>query len=247
LVTSSTADSGAEFPDPSVSVAYDYIQALTAHGALVVCLPVVTDLDWISGVVARVDGVLLTGGGDIEPTLYGPDVSPEMRALCEFSKPGRDTMEVQLIREVFRQKKPCLAICRGHQLVNVVLGGTLFVDLPSQRPSPIQHCDYDRRFEAIHPIQTVIGTHLSELLGSGEIGVNSTHHQAIDRLAPGLVVAARAPDGLIEATEFSRGEPGRNAWYQSVQFHPERLRSQMPVHDRLFAEFVGASRDQVHV
>jgi len=246
LVTSSTSEAGGEFPDPSVSVAYDYIHALTQAGAMPLCLPVVSDAEGIRVAVARSDGVLMTGGGDIEPTLYGGEVSPELRATCEFALPGRDPMELLLIQEIFRQKKPLLAICRGHQLVNVALGGTLFVDLPIQRPSPIGHCDYDRRFEAIHTVQAIPGTHLFDLYGSEDIGVNSTHHQAIDRLAPVLRPSALAPDGLIEATEFTPEERTRNAWFQSVQFHPERLAPKYPNHQRLFLDFIAACQTHVH-
>lgn len=240
LVTSSTAESGAEFPDPSVSVACDYIDALTESGAVPVCLPVLLDPSVITAAVTWSDGILMTGGGDIEPRLYGFDASADLRATCEWASPGRDASELMVIQEAFRQGKPLLAICRGHQLVNVALGGTLWVHLPSQCPSPVLHRDYERRFEPIHSVSPVGGTQLSQLIGPEPLGVNSTHHQAICQLAAPLQASAIAPDGLIEATEFSPIERAQRAWFLSVQFHPERLRRRDPRHILIFADFVQA-------
>lgn len=242
LVTSSTAEIGAEFPDPSVSVAHNYLDAIRAGGGIPLCLPIMPDADLVSGALDCCDGILLTGGGDINPTLYWPEVPGTLLATCEFGSPGRDEMEFMLIRSALDRRVPILAICRGHQLVNVALGGTLYVDLPTQRPGEVLHCDYDRRFEAIHDIHLAPDSRFARLAEREILGVNSTHHQAIERLASVLRVAAAAPDGVIEATEFTPEEQARRGWLQTVQYHPERLLRNHPEHRFLFDAFLEACK-----
>jgi len=227
LVTPSTAPAGVEMGDPSTSVSARYLQSLLEAGGLPLSLPLTTDRAVLADAVARCDGVLFTGGDDIDPRLYWPDVPAPLLQTCDLAETGRDEMELALLGEVFARRKPVLAICRGHQLVNLFLGGNLYVDLPTQAPGVVAH-----------QVTLPPDSGYAAITGATTLGVNSTHHQAIHQLAAPLRAVALAPDGLIEATEFQPAERGRLPWFQSVQFHPERLAG--PEHARLFRAFVAA-------
>jgi len=235
LVSPSSSPAGAEMADPSTSVSSRYLQSLLDAGGLPLSLPLTTDRAALAEAVAQSAGVLLTGGDDIDPCRYWPEVPENLLATCDLVEPARDEMELSLLAEVFAQRKPLLAICRGHQLVNVFLGGTLFVDLPSQTASALDHNRMDLRNDVAHLVTLPADSNYAALTGTTELGVNSTHHQAIARLAAPLRAAALAPDGLIEATEFRPEERGRLPWFQSTQFHPERLAG--PAHAALFRAF----------
>jgi len=243
LVTPSTSPAGAELPDHAISLACWYMEALSDAGGLPLCLPLTTDPGWIADAVKRADGVLITGGDDIDPHIYWREVPEELIKTCYCAEPDRDTMELQVIEEVLRQRCPLLAICRGHQLVNVALGGTLYVDLPTQHPGPIDHCQLEKRCEVAHRISVVLPSNFARIVGRPSLEVNTTHHQAISRLAAPLQAVGIAPDGIIEATEFTDAERHRLPWFQSVQFHPERLFRKHPEHGELFKAFVAACRN----
>lgn len=189
-----------------------YMQGLQACGALPLVLPLTTDEGVLADALRLCDGLLLTGGHDIDPALYGQAPLPQCGVLC----PARDKMEVYLLRAALAADKPVLGICRGIQLLNAVLGGTLYQDLPTQHPSDVTHVmtpPYDR---AVHTVEILPGTLLADLFGAGTLAVNSYHHQAVDKAAPGLQVMAQAPDGLVEAVRL----PGK-AFVVAVQWHPE--------------------------
>jgi putative glutamine amidotransferase len=141
------AQRGAEFSDLAVSLSNSYCSALLDVGAVPVLLAPTTSRDVISACVASADGVLLTGGDDLNPRLYADDLAPELAATVGVSPDAgqRDLRELLLVDEVFRQRKPLLAICRGHQILNVALGGTLLADIPLQVPKAINHRQMDRR------------------------------------------------------------------------------------------------------
>lgn len=242
LVSPSIAAAGVEMPDPSISVAGAYLDGILKAGGIPVSLPLVTELEAIADAVAQADGVLLTGGEDIEPTLHRSEVSEALRSTCFLDHPMRDAMELALIRETFRRRVPMFAICRGHQLVNVALGGSLYIDLPTEAPGCVHHNQVARRFEAVHPVRIEPGSLLETLAGGSELGVNSTHHQAVNQPAPGLRAVARADDGIVEAMEWDATAAAANGWFLSVQFHPERLAPTLPAHARLFSAFVDACR-----
>lgn len=244
LVTPSLAPAGSEMGDPSTSVSHRYLQAVLRAGGLPVSLPPTTDRAALADAVAQSAGVLLTGGEDIDPRRYWPEVPETLLATCALAESGRDEMELALIAEVFRQQKPLLAICRGHQLVNLFLGGTLYVDLPTQFPGRVSHDQMAGRDDECHRVTLPAGSQLAAITGLLSLGVNTTHHQGIRRLAAPLRTAATAPDGLIEATELKPGEAHRLPWFQSVQFHPERLAA--TEHACLFQAFVAACR-RVHL
>ena len=240
LVTPSTHAAGAEFPDHSISVSSRYLEAILDAGGLPLALPQLTHRGRLADYLERVDGVLLTGGDDIHPRLYWPEVPAELVERCEFPEPDRDVMELTLLDELFRRPRPLLAICRGHQLVNVALGGSLYVDLPTQRPGDIPHAQMDRRFEPVHPVEIAPGSQAAAIYRARTLGVNSTHHQAIHRLADPLKATLSAADGVIEGTELREENRDLLPWFASVQFHPERLYADHPEHARLFRAFVRA-------
>jgi putative glutamine amidotransferase len=240
LVTPSTESAGIELSDHAVSVSTRYLQALQDAGALPLVLPVTDDRELLAQAVAMADGVLLTGGDDIDPHLHWPDVPSELLATCDCADPARDRCELALIQEVLSQQRPLLAICRGHQLVNIALGGTLYVDLPSQRPSAIPHPQFDLRFEAVHEAEVMPGTLLASVVGRKRLEINSTHHQAVNRLAPPLRANLVAPDGIIEGAELHPDHAELMPWFASLQYHPERLYERWPEHGLLFKEFVRA-------
>jgi putative glutamine amidotransferase len=237
LVTPSTTRSGAEFYDYSVTLSDAYTAAVVQAGGVPLIAPVVPEQKLIEEVVARCDGVALSGGDDIGPRLYNESAPDELVKKCLDVDPNRDLFELMVVKEVFRQRKPLLAICRGHQIVNIALGGDLIIDIPTQAPSEITHARMDLKDKVVHPVRIEGGSMMKSVLGQGEVGVNSTHHQAIGRLAPGLKVVARAADGIVEATELA--EP-LLPYYLSVQFHPERLVRREPVFQKLFRSFTAA-------
>lgn len=237
LVTPSTSRSGDEFYDYSVTLSDAYSRAIIAAGGVPVIAPCAPSRKLVAEMVSRFDGVLMSGGDDIQPRLYWDDVPPKLAATSKDHDPARDLFELLVISEVFEQGKPLLAICRGHQMVNVALGGDLIVDLPSQAPGPVTHARMDLKDKEVHPIHIEEGTMLKTILGKGEIGVNSTHHQAIGKLAPGLKVTAKSADGITEACELC--EPIL-PYFLSVQFHPERLIWRNPEFLELFRSFTAA-------
>lgn len=207
-----------------------YMEGVARAGGLPLMLPL-TDAD-TEQMLDVCDGVLLTGGQDVSPAVYGEAASPACGECC----PERDRMEMPLLLEALKQNKAVLGICRGLQFINAALGGTLYQDLPAQRPSDCNHhmaAPYDRE---AHRVVLEPEMPLADLMQTTEIGVNSCHHQGINALAPGLSVMASAPDGLIEAVCMPEK---RFVW--AVQWHPE-FWPEDETSRRIFAAFVrGAS------
>ena len=229
----------AEFP-PSWVMSQRYITTLIAAGAIPWMIPLVaSDEETTRGIYEGLDGVFLPGGADIDPASYGQ----ERHAACDRSDPARDAMELVLARWAVDEGKPVLGVCRGLQLINLALGGTLYQDLASLREGSIKH-DYFpfsgqySRDHLAHPVRIAGGSRLAEIFGEGELRVNSMHHQGIRDLASGLTPTAIAPDGLIEAAELS-GEQ----FVVGVQWHPEALTDGDAGARRLFSEFIEASRE----
>ncbi len=193
-----------------------YVQALVQAGAVPVILPVHGPLS--DAVLDWVDAVALTGGGDIDPTLYGHEPRPDLYGL----DPVRDRFEIDLVRLAIDRDLPLMAICRGHQVLNVALGGTLVQDLEAQRPHSLTHQQTAPWEQPSHPVTIEPHSRLADLVGP-ELAVNSMHHQAIEEPAPDLRPAARAPDGVIEAVEL----PGRR-FVLGLQWHPEYLGADHP-------------------
>jgi putative glutamine amidotransferase len=238
LVSPSTQQQGAEFSDLSLSLSKQYTDAILNAGALPIIMPPTLSRPVIAELVRRSDGVLLTGGDDLQPGLYTKELSPELAKTTQTHDAERDAWELELIAEVFNQRKPFLGICRGHQLLNVALGGTLIVDIPSQVPGALNHKQFERKAEPVHELALTEGSLLAKITGAQSLHVNSTHHQAIGKLASALAAVGRTSDGIVEAVELK--EPGRLPYLLAVQFHPERLWEREPAALGIFTSFVQA-------
>lgn len=239
LVSPDIESQGKEFGDLSISLSGNYQRALMDAGALPLAMAAASSRKCIAEMVRRADGVLLTGGDDVDPRLYGRPLPPKLRKKVNVTPDGggRDFRELVLIDEVFRQCKPLLAICRGHQILNVALGGTLVADIPSQIPGALRHRRMDLRSEIVHEVRLTPGSILAKITGKQTLGVNSTHHQAVGQVAEPLGVAARSRDGVIEALELKTGAERALPWLLSVQFHPERLADRYAAHQAIFRAF----------
>jgi putative glutamine amidotransferase len=193
-----------------------YVRALDRAGLVPLALPTMLAPERVSLALqaSGVCGLVLTGGEDVEPARYGATPHPKL----EDTDPARDAAELALIAVARERGLPILAICRGIQILNVALGGTLYQDLGSERPGPVTHTGDDGR----HAVRVEPGSLLERMLGTRSATVNSRHHQAIRDLAPGLRAVAWADDGLIEAVEPS-DTMGGAPWMLAVQWHPEDL------------------------
>jgi putative glutamine amidotransferase len=190
------------------AVARDYVEAVVVAGGLPVMLPIL--VPELAPVALRdLDGLLCSGGGDIEPGCYGQPPHPDVYGL----DPARDAWELALLREA---DVPVLGICRGSQLLNTAAGGTLFQHLPDR--TDVVHRDMDRKREILHDVEVRAGSRLHAVIGALQIGVNSLHHQAVEEVGKGFVEVAWAPDGTIEAIEAVGDRP-----VLGVQWHPELL------------------------
>src|ERR1041385_2911200 len=199
LVSGSTEKKGVEFDDLSLSLSMNYPRAIAAAGGAPWLLPCLTDRSFIAESVRRSDGVVLTGGDDVAPRLYGGAISAALQKTVHAADPQRDLFELMLIDEVFRQRKPLLCICRGHQILNVALGGTLLADIKTQMPQALNHSRSDRKDRIVHEVQVERGSLLAGIAGGTVLGVNSSHHQAVARIAEPLRATAVSRDGVIEA------------------------------------------------
>jgi putative glutamine amidotransferase len=236
LVAPSTEREGAEFADWSVSLSNRYTDAVIAGGGLPQILPATMRREVIADAVRRCDGVLLTGGDDIDPKLYTKELPAELAKTTGTHDAERDIWEKILIDEVFAQGKPMFGICRGHQMLNVALGGTLIVDIPMQVPGALVHNDMARKTEPVHDVSVTPGSLLATITGEQRFGVNSTHHQAIGELAGPLRAVAQSTDGIIEAVEWK--EPSGRPFLLTVQFHPERMLDREAMFLKLFSSFI---------
>lgn len=215
-----------------------YAHAISRAGGIPLFIPPQADeaLDDVSATLClRLDGLLLSGGADIDPSFYGEARLP----VCEATEPERDRLELALTRQALQSGTPIFGICRGMQLLNVACGGGLYQDLPTQAPESQRHtwgdADHPRDFRA-HSIEVTPGSRLATLLGDATTyQVNSLHHQAVSRVGEGLTITARSPDGVVEGMEL-RDHP----YALAVQFHPEELAPTDPASHALFVAFVEA-------
>lgn len=241
LVGPSTERRGVEFYDYSISLSHAYTDAVAAAGGIPLVFPCRPDPKAIAEAVSRADGVMLTGGDDIQPGLYAPSLPEKLQATVNGVDPNRDLVEMLLIQEVFRQRRPLLAICRGEQILNVALGGTLITDIPLEVPGTINHSRMDLKDRAVHKILIEPDCILDDIFGVESVEVNSSHHQAACKIAPGLRVTAASPDGLVEALELAPCKTPALPYLLAVQFHPERLIHRYPQFLELFRSFIRAA------
>ena len=221
----------------SVVMNQRYYHAVVMAGAAPVLIPLLDDVDTLRAIYERTDGVLIPGGVDVDPSTFGE--APHER--LGRTDPARDLVELQLVRWAIEDGKPVLGLCRGLQVINVALGGTLYQDLESQYPNAIKHDYYPTygfaRDHLAHRVVVESGSRLSHAFDDASVPVNSMHHQGIKALAGSLVASATAPDGLIEAIESPNG-----SFVVGVQWHPEVFELSEPGSGELFRDFIAAAR-----
>jgi putative glutamine amidotransferase len=212
-----------------------YSDAVTAVGGLPLILPLVLPASSLRLLAERLDGILLTGSqSDLDPALYG---AIRLEA-CGPVQPLRDQADFFLLETALERKIPVLAICYGIQSLNVFLGGSLIQDIPTSMDTRIRHNSPESGGDPCHEIRISPGSILDQIAGGGEIGVNSTHHQAVERPGQGLEVIARASDGVIESVAYT--DPGQ--WILGVQWHPEKSFDRDTFSRKLFEHFVARCR-----
>lgn len=215
-----------------------YVDVLVRAGATPWLVPLLEGNEaTLRQIYERLDGLFLPGGVDMHPSTYGEEPTP----LCGHTDAARDWTELLFVRWALGDGKPVLAVCRGAQVLNVAVGGSLYQDVGAQHPDAIKHDHFPlngrRRDELAHEVEIAPGSRLHRLLGAETLPVNSMHHQGIARLAPGLRAVATSPDGLIEGVEG--GSNGQ--FVLGVQWHPEDLIDVDPRMRRLFDAFLDAS------
>jgi putative glutamine amidotransferase len=207
-----------------------YVTALENAGLIPLIVPPLSNPDAASAILDSVAGLVLTGGEDVDPARYGEKRHEKVRSI----NPARDATEAALIREAKERGTPVLAICRGIQILNVALGGSLVQDIPSQCETKIAHDEESARDSRTHEITVEPDSLIAAAVGTEHLTVNSFHHQSVKRVADGMRVTARSPDGIIEGIEST----DEDWWVMAVQWHPEEMTDSAEPWDRgLFQSF----------
>lgn len=210
-----------------------YIHAIENSGGTPILLPYIGDGRAIEHLVDICDGFFFTGGADIDPKRYGE----ESRENIGNIQAHRDEFEFRVFQRVIKTSKPILAICRGAQLINIALGGTLYQDIPSEIQTTISHRQSEPKFSPSHDVKIMRNTPLYEMMGTEQIKANSFHHQAVKALGKGLEIMAIAEDGIIEAF-YLVGQ----RYVRAYQWHPERLFDIDGHNHMLFEDFIHACK-----
>jgi putative glutamine amidotransferase len=218
---------------PRYGINQSYVRALTAAGCAPVLIPLLDDDDRLRAIYERLDGIVFPGGADIAPEEYGEQPIDNLNVI----EAPRDRTELTLARWAFADDLPTLGICRGQQVLNVALGGTLYQDLRHQAVTQVEHSDADGRARTalIHRVRLDPNSRLAQLIDETSVEVNSLHHQAVKTVAPQLRATGTSEDGVIEALESDD-----RRFLIAVQWHPEEI-DQLPWVQRLFAGFARAA------
>jgi putative glutamine amidotransferase len=237
IAVTGTADSLGSSPR-RVRVNEAYTNAIAAAGLIPLVVPPITGDAFAARVLDAVDGLVLTGGEDVEPRLFGAARHPATHA----PNAPRDECELSLARQARERGLPTLAICRGLQLLNVENGGSLVQDIPTERPGALPHDLEGDRSARVHSVRLVAGSRLAQIVGEETVATNSFHHQAIDRLGDGLRIVGQTSDGIVEGIESD----DEHWWMVGVQWHPEELTATPEPWDRqIFAAFADAVRSRI--
>ena len=207
---------------------------LVEHGAIPVVIPFIDPAD-IEQVIAGVDGLLMTGGADVDPSRYNEEKQP----YCASIQPDRDAADLALFAEALKQGKPIMCICRGCQIANVFFGGSLYQDINTQVGPMINHSDYGVNWntEGSHTIAITPESPLHKLLGKTELGVNSLHHQGVKDLGKGVIPMGVALDGVVESWYYDSD----TQWIRAYQWHPE-MQKPNDAAKKIFDDFVAACK-----
>ena len=204
-----------------------YVAAVEKNGGVPLILPVCSDFEKLKTMIALCDGLLVPGGEDVDPALYGENPH---RQLGEI-RPWHDKFLLEALRLAEERGIPCLGICKGMQIMAVYSGGALYQDIHAQAPGEVYlHCQRGRRDHLFHQVSMKEETHLARILGQNRVGVNSIHHQSVRSLGDKLIVTAEADDGIVEGLE------SRDGLWIGVQWHPEELTESAPIMNRLCAD-----------
>jgi putative glutamine amidotransferase len=214
-------------------VADGYFQGVARCGAIPVIIPLVSDEQVVFELIERVDGVLFSGGEDIGPHWYGEVPHHQLGEVL----PLRDRIEISALRYTLQLNKPVLAICRGIQVLNVAMGGSLIQDIPTQLPDACQHMQKAPRPEPSHHVNIIQNTRLHKITGEPRLFTNSFHHQAVKQVAPGFIISAHTDDGVVEAIESNN-----HNFAVGIQWHPEMMWSQDDIMLKLCEAFVEATQ-----
>ncbi|SHK22542.1 putative glutamine amidotransferase [Anaerobranca californiensis DSM 14826] len=210
----------------------DYITAVVEGGGIPVIIPSNIKVENIPQLITKIDGLLLSGGDDVNPLIFGEQPHPKLGDV----DPLRDILEIHLVKTALEKKKPILGICRGLQVTNVALGGTILQDIFSQREKVLGHRQKGPRFYLSHQVYIEKDTLLANVIGKTEVLVNSFHHQSIGVLGENLLINCRSSDGIIEGIESYCGN------ILAVQWHPENLWRYTDEHIKLFKWLVDKSK-----
>ncbi|GCE31439.1 gamma-glutamyl-gamma-aminobutyrate hydrolase [Dictyobacter alpinus] len=215
-----------------------YIHAVESAGGVPVIIPIMNDYESLRSLLFRLDGLLLSGGIDVHPNTYKEEATIDLSE----TDAELDKLELSLAHWAWQEDIPTLGICRGMQLMNVSLGGSLYQDLATGYEGDLlKHANWQLpRNETVHSVSITPGSRMREVLGVDKILVNSLHHQAVKNLGKGIVASGLAEDGIVELLEI----PERS-FMLAAQCHPEELYSDNPVWSRLFQAFVDASSDKM--
>ena len=209
-----------------------YVHAIEDAGGLSVLIPFLEDLSELETILSRLDGILLSGGTDVLPEWYGEEPHP----LLQEADPQLDALELAVARWALQANKPILGICRGTQLLNVALNGSLYQDVNDLCPGTIRHMNIDQpRSQLAHPVYIEAGSRMAHILAATDLWVNSLHHQAVKVPGKGVHVSGRAEDGVVEAIEVVD-----HRFAVGVQCHPEEIYQTVPACARLFTAFIEA-------
>lgn len=213
------------------------VEAIKAMGGIPILLSYVEKEEEITQLVQIIDGLYLVGGNDIDPSYFNEDPHPELGEV----NPTRDAFEMLILRGFLTRNKPVLGVCKGSQMINVVLGGNLYQDIYSQVRNPlIQHHQKSPTTHASHTIDLVEGTKLCNIVGQSRIKVNSRHHQAIRNVGTDIIVSSRSNDGIIESIESTKHD-----FVIGVQWHPENLLvAKDHSSKRIYQSFIEACKDR---